>query len=339
MSSTSDHQPSLALKSARHWPSTLMHWAYNLYILGTIFGVLYGYVINEDLQARDLWIARIITLSTGTLVCMLLGFLVYFAVSYSNKARYAEILSHSHEVHHLIRDLQSEIINLQTTPRSSTNTDERKRIESQVASGFRRILTEISTGFSVAKGVRCRSSIKLLGRVEEMQRATPDNLFVRTLARDFTSSHECKTKDSEEGKNHLVSKNTDFELLLKDENRRYFFSGDVGKEGNYINSSIEYWKKNSPLIALINMALPQGRSLSALPYKSVIILPIRGALKSQSNDLTTLGFLCIDSRSSKCFRERYDVYLGATYADALYHLLREYMVLLVDLASVPQEKT
>lgn len=61
------------------------------------------------------------------------------------------------------------------------------------------------------------------------------------------------------------------------------------------------------------------------PYVSTIVWPIRKRLaKAPETDerLGCLGFLCVDTKGRRSFRERFDTWLGASYADAVYEVMQ-----------------
>lgn len=307
----------------------LVHGLYFVYVLGTIGGAVIAY-FTLDVGIRDVWIARTIFFSAGVLLVVMLIFLVWFAVHYSRKARYSEILTNLHEIHHALRDLQSEINSFPRGAQQEHNVREMYR--RTVEEGFQRVLTQVVVAFSVASGVSCRAAIKLVGLVNDGESDKLENLYVRTLARDVTSAHACAEKDRIDDKTHLITKNTDFELLVKGV-RRYYFSSNVNIQDDYLNSSLEYWTKNRPFAALVQKRVPWLRGFlvhtSLYPYTSVMTFPVRGA-HVDGAERGMMGFLCVDTTARSAFLERYDPGLGASIADALYHPLREYGLQMVN---------
>lgn len=310
------------------WATEALHIFYNIYIIVTLSSVLYAF-FGIEAAAKDIWIARTIYIAVATLLSLMLLFLLYFAISFSGKAKYAEIMPNLHEVQHQIRDLTSEIKKIQhSLSDTSAKIADKAIVRERIAGEFSRVLTQIVIAFSMSKGVNCRSSIKILGLLNPTKDISPGNMFVRTLARDQGSAHTCKEKDSLEKKDHLVSKNTDFALLVSDE-QKYFFSNDIADEGNYLNSSKDHWSKASPILAKLKREYGLFvKRFSAYPYRSVMVFPIRGALLNTTNNMPIVGFLCIDSKSRSCFNERYDVDLGASFTDSLYHPIRAYVMLM-----------
>lgn len=310
-----------------------LHWAYNLYVLGTVLSFCYVY-FGLPLEAKDLWISRILSIGVAVFIILQFLHLIYFAFTYSEKAKYAEIVANLHQVHHLIRDLTSQLkkyhYNIKT---KRSEVADKAELRVKITDEFSRILTQIAVAISITKGVNCRSAIKILGKLNVNAEVTPENAFVRTLARDLASAHTCKEKDELEGKNNLVSENTDFTMIIK-RLVLFFFTGDVNNEGNYINSSKTFWEKINPSVNQLREKSPLFKKIVGIyPYRSVMVFPIKGSLGEVTDNMPILGFLCIDSKAKNCFNPRYDVDLGASFADSLYHALRAYVMLMVLLPS------
>ena len=102
------------------------------------------------------------------------------------------------------------------------------------------VLTAAGTAFSLVTGVKCRVSIKVIGQT------TDNNLYVTTLARDHVSVDQCAARDDSEDCQHLISKNTDFHLIM-DGNLNYFFSNDLQVYTHYQNTSQDDYRKNNPI--------------------------------------------------------------------------------------------
>jgi hypothetical protein len=317
-------QTALAQHGIRKYASIFVHGAYNLYILITLGGLALAAFALPKAES-DIWIARIVVAGSATLLVLLLLFLLYFALTYSRKARYAETLGHSHDVHHALRDLLSEVRAHEAAPSDTS----RHLVRQEVEAGFQGILTQLVLALGICTGVRCRASIKLIGVVDGKAESL-ENLYVRTFVRDAASAHECREKDALEKTNlseHLVVSNTDYALLVNS-SARFFFSDNVANESNYRNTSDSYWNGARPLAALLSKASSWFASveLGALrPYLSVMTFPIRVTRpEAVGESRAIIGFLCIDAASRSAFSRRYDPSLGAAVSDSLYHPLREY---------------
>ena len=308
-----------------HW-SGFLHAAYTVYILITLGGVaIAAFALPKP--ASDIWLARIVVVGVFALLIFLVLVLLVLGFKYSRKARYAETLGNLHDVHHMLRDLLSEIRshsgqgNLPDTARSA--------VRHEIEQGFQRVLTQLVLAFGLSTGVRCRASIKLIGVLEGKAEAL-EHLYVRTFARDAASAHECADKDKQEGKqlqDHLVIRNTDYSLLV-DSSARFYFSDNIAKEENYRNTSDEYWNGKRPLQALVRRAGKWFETLEVgamRPFLSVMTFPIRVTRPDAVGQARPIiGFLCVDAGARSAFWRRYDPNLGAAISDSLYHPLREY---------------
>jgi len=322
---------------------TILHIAYNAYIIITLGSASAALYFVDKTEVQQFYL-RIFGISVATLPVLSLIFLVYFAISYSRKAKYAEISSNLHEVQHAIRDAHNKIreklisqLHPQNTGTSSSPNNKIEDIKAIAKHDLIAILSQVVAIFTITSSVNCRASIKLIGKIKDDAGAKDsggiDNLCVLTLARDNTSGHQCSKKDEEEEKNrgnHSVQENTDYTLLIQGK-LRYFFSGDISGYQNYLNSSKDYWERHRPLNMWIGNKLPFLRSHtigSVYPYASVMTLPIR-----KEHSEAPLGFLCIDSMSKNCFNERYDIHLAASISDSIAHLLYDISILVQKMKS------
>jgi len=239
---------------------------------------------------------------------VLLVFLILFTFKFSRKSRYAEATKCLHSALHSARDAYHYLDWCKSEDHEKIVFDEER-----LCAYMKTTLTSIADAFTIVSGVRCRSSIKVLGQNSQGQ------LFVKTLARDEVSQVECQKKDSVETTSHLVSLNTDFSEITEG-NLDYFYVGDLTKYLNYTNTSM---KKHDSMKS----------EKWTLPYKSTIVWPIRYVyIKSEVENGTgthedLYGFLTLDSSSVNSFIKRYDVQMGALLADSLFPVLNAYISL------------
>ncbi len=152
--------------------------------------------------------------------------------------------------------------------------------------------------FDITTGTSCRIVLKQL-QLDE------DKLIVFDLRRS-----PGKTRKEPDG----VKDNSDFESICAG-TVPYFRCDDLHQVGSdYRNSS-----SSSP---------------KELPYRSTVVWPIRKwlddptdaeVLQTLVEDQDLVGFLCVDSATPAAFSDS-DVELGAAFADALYPLLRPYLM-------------
>lgn len=325
------------------WFSRLTHSVHNLYVWGVSVAVVYAWYATGSAPDKEAAIGeyklKILTWAISILPIVLFLFLMYFAITYGRKAKYGEVMGHLHSIQHELRDLFSEMREFQREHNipsgneipvfvKTASDSYRKMFNEKMQS----ILSRFAYCYGITSGVNCRASIKLIGMLDKNKGSSVENLYIRTLVRDINSTSECKKKDvAEKNEDHLVSDNTDFLKIVR-QKRSYYFSGNINAEDDYENSSLKFWEQHNPMRTAIRKKIPiLSRFLeflkpewgSLFPYVSVIVLPIR--CKEGSEGLgVPIGFLSVDSKSRKCFWERYDVHLGASIADSIYHVLEEY---------------
>src|SRR5207249_8901276 len=137
-------------------------------------------------------------------------------------------------------------------------------------------------------------------------RERPRYLLVRTYARD---SINATAKEPEQA--DFLNENTDLCELFANPHQRCFFENDLPKlhaKGGYRNSHLP----------------TQPFDEWPLPYRSAIVWPIRrlGVESQLHPEHELLGFLCVDSASTRVFVHRYDFEIGALIADALYMYMK-----------------
>lgn len=238
------------------------------------------------------WAHKISLIAIACYFVVLLGFLFWFTHTYSRKARYAESLRLIHSAIHDVRDIAGYL------ERCYRRKDTFSRIV--VHGALQGCLDAVARAFAMVTGANCRVCIKVVGG------DSSTNAFVTTACRDKISHEDCREKDRHERADHLIAENTDFSYLVHGK-KTFYLNGDIAGTTGYLNTS-------TPAYA--------GR----LPYKSVIVLPIRRTYNISSNiesppPPTVVGFLCIDSHSRFSFTEKYDVQMGAVVADALCPIL------------------
>lgn len=237
----------------------------------------------------------------------LLFFLIIFTFKFARKARYAEATKCIHDAIHTARDAYHYLDWCHSPDREKVVFDNHRFRELMVTA-----LTSASAAFSLVSGLKCRTTIKVLGQNDD------GTLYVSTVARDTVSCGLCKKIDDAEGKQHLVSKNTDFHLISEG-NRPYFFNNNLPKYPNYLNTSQD-------------IASYGNNGKWNLPYKSSIVWPIRyvwekgeAAINDGEKPEDFYAFLTVDSSSQEAFIEEFDVQMGAALADALFPVFDAYV--------------
>ena len=262
------------------------------YSHATYVAIVLGGAFFSTATGKSEWAHKISLIAIASYFVILLLFLFWFAHTYSRKARYAESLRLIHSAIHDIRDTAGYL------ERCYRRKDTFSAFV--VHGALQGCLDAVARAFSMVTGANCRVCIKVVGG------DSPSNAYVTTACRDKISQDDCREKDRSEKKDHLITENTDFSYLVHGK-KTFYLNGDIDGTTGYLNTSILQYG---------------GR----LPYKSVIVLPIRRTYNLSSKNETAppptvVGFLCIDSHSRFSFTEKYDVQMGAVIADALCPIL------------------
>ena len=228
-------------------------------------------------------------------MCLLVTALICILFIQERRTRrrfaYTVSLQHIHQVLHDLRDTEAAIL-------------QRNAEMEEVMPHVMKVLTAAAQAFTTITGHECRSCIKTVhyptdpGLPVEAA-ANLRELQVSTLARD-----ERTGPLDGDGEATYVDQNTAFEVLfLQRQHYRWFFVNDLRTPPpGYKNSS---WAEGVPQ-----------------KYLAAATWPIQK--RSDVGDAVhdTLGFLGIDSMTPAIFDRRFDFYVGAGIADALYPLLK-----------------
>lgn len=200
-------------------------------------------------------------------------------------------------------------------------------IDGVVMQYLKEVLDTLSSIFGACTGKKVSACIKDIlpeedsGRSEEVN---PSVARVRTLMRSGNSDGPRNSADALSRNGDLISENTDFSKILSCDknnaaNTLYFYQGNLRKydkalkklgERGYENSNENYWDY----------------------YRGTIVVPIRAKheklfFTKRTDCYDTLGFLCVDSMSTRAFpkrREKVYAYLLKAVAADLYLLLAQY---------------
>lgn len=264
-----------------------VEYSHAIYVLLVIFGLYF-----QGIQEASEYKTRAVLIALLLYFVVLLLFLGYFVHSYARKARYAEAMRCVHDAVHELRNTTAYLKQCKLKDLSYEYAAFTKHLQGT--------LDAMSTAFTLVTGTKCRAAVKIMGGQNDQ------GLHVKTLCRDSNSEKHCKCKDDIEGQEHLISQNTDYNMIMHN-GRNYFLHNSLNDDPNYLNSSKQHYK-------------------GKLPYAASIVLPIRlvklvseGTIKKPRQKV--IGFLAIDSSSRKTFTEKYDVQMGATIADAMYPVL------------------
>lgn len=229
------------------------------------------------------------------LFLLLAGF-IYREFTSGRKYRIAHSISYLHNAIHIIRDSWQKIF---------PERDGKKDLDKENAKEYiQKSLDEFEKFFSTVTGSPCRTCIKTI--------VDFSTLKVETFARSTSSTRISVNKDTADDN---VNNNSEFYELLANK-KRFWHVDDVDSEKNYQNSHLE-----------INSKKKKSKQLG---YKTTFTWPIRKikhGLSGNDDKLEIYGFLCVDSKVSGVFKERYDFDSGALIADFYYFLLCAYVLI------------
>ncbi len=268
------------------WNTVLIYLSFGLALTSVWFSV---FGREADLNAI------IFTIVLGSYVLIILVVAIWREIVYARKARYAEAMPKIHMILHCLRDAFAQIY---TSERNHS-----KRLIEEALSFF-------ASSFSLITGVHCRSCIKTIEY--EGDREDERNFYVSTFARGSTPPSGDPQEPTPRHEKDWLSENSDFLLLFRTKDNK-FISNNLGKLDGYQNS---HW----PDGLVEREKFIKNRKYD---YVSTIVWPIRKR-NIQERTLAVNGFLCIDSKTQGAFGYRYDIDVGAIFADSLYFFLEGY---------------
>jgi hypothetical protein len=241
------------------------------------------------------------------------------------KERYANVAPELHNIQHSIRDIYSFILFNRPAP---TSTEvEVERFCENIKDKLEGVLSELQLLFTSITATHCRTSLKAVYRLDE-------EYYYYTVARDRGTGQQLRRMDNKrvETNHDPLSKNKQFSRLFDDDNEIWhYISDDLTCDSEFTSTSFtaydHEWAERSGSSLARSMPWKKTRQRWPLPYRSTIACIIRQAPANGIPETKTvaLGFLTVDSESRGVFEERWDVQIMFSVADALYHLLREYL--------------
>ncbi len=275
-------------------PRGLTQWFTILCAVITLLGIPYAFLkdinkanINAQIDVMAYFICAFLSL--------LIIVLVFEEFRWHRKARYAEAQSRLHDAYHSIRD--------------AWHVHFTNQSHSQIEDLITDALGHYANAFSLITGVCCRVCIKELICFDPKAAQPEHRYVVKTLLRSATANGEVEPSPNDT--KDCISNNSDFLYLYRNPNEKRFIVDNILNENGYQNSHSH----------------PPG-NLSSLPYRSVCVWPIKkrfGVISNKKKDREDdlIAFLCVDSMARGAFNDRYDVNLGAAFADTLYPIIKQ----------------
>jgi hypothetical protein len=277
------------VKSGLNWWEQLHH----IYVLVALGGTLAGFAYGASFKEK------ILLIFLGGYVVVIALFSVWSAFVNGIKARYAPVLAHIHSGMHSLRNLR-----VFMRAEQFNDSSESQRL---LALELTRVLDSLRSALEIVSGTTIECRIELVERPAATTNV--EQLTSYPLARDSISS-ESRHHFDEDAKRtpHPVLKSTPYMALLNDDGPAFYFCGDVKGQQDF---SCEYFT----------------RFKNELRPRSMVVWPIRyrrrqtpgASAEMRSHEI--VGFLHAESISRTAFNRRYDVQLGAAFADSMFDVL------------------
>ncbi len=221
---------------------------------------------------------------------------VYREFTSGRKYRIAHSIPFLHSAIHIIRDNWQKIFPEINGKKDLDKANAKEYIQNS--------LNEFEKFFSTVTGAPCRACIKVIVDFSTLKLET----FVRS------SSSNCLPVNKDRPNDKVENNSEFYELVANKE--RFWHIKNVDTEENYQNSHLE-----------INSKKKKSQQLGYTTSFTWPIRKIRHDHASETDEPEIFGFLCIDSRVSGVFQEKYDFDSGALVADFYYFLLRAYFMI------------
>lgn len=201
-----------------------------------------------------------------------------------------------HDSFHLLRDIETDIIEHMFS-QGQLSGDNRRVILIQLS----RALTSFADFFSSHTGTHTRATIKHI--ISDGK----NDLDVYSLCRSDPSGVPTDVNRVR------LNLNSDFQELIRLDDRRWFFSEDLLEEKDYRNPTLGVPPRyRSTIVWPIRMPPArrrQGEEGGGIGVDLLAPGPVRLP--------NTIGFLCLDAKDPQVFKANEHVFLGAAFADAL----------------------
>ncbi len=268
--------------------------------LASIAGFIYSLISETKEKAYSvLWILAGVVFVCGVIACILLIRSEKFSVFEQSK----KFASGFHEILHCLRDHSKELDDLAKRHERMNRDD----FISKITADCIDIMNRLSTILTQTTGVHVRSCIKLMDFVKNGEK-NPRNINLITFARSGKDGLNACLK--EQSKIIKVSENTDFEKIYfideeyEEDRKHYFYSKDLTKENEYINSDPKWQKK----------------------YCTTIVMPMRYLVECTEEKAVydIVGFLCVDSKTKGAF-EKQNIYFTIEFLKGISDIMYSYL--------------
>jgi len=210
---------------------------------------------------------------------------------FGKRLAYAVSLQDVHQVLHQLRDAEAAIL-------------QRNAVSAEVVPQIVRVLSAAAAVFTTITRHECRTCIKTVHYPDGMDLPIVGSVDLRDLQTSTLARDERTGVLKDDHVATYVDRNTSFEVLfLERPDYRWYLVNDLNHPPDgYKNSS---WSSGKPK-----------------KYLSAATWPIQKVSDVGEEEHDTLGFFGVDSMAVGIFDSRFDFYVGAAIADALYPLLK-----------------
>ena len=264
-------------------------------LIASVGGVLGIFLLFVPKLNKQGWVG---VLFLGLLALLFLGYNWYLYLTYSKKARYAEIFE----------DINLGFSEIHKTRRNESNSKE-------ILRSLENLCEYISSSFEKIYGYKVRTCVKILVSDKD------ERPRVATLERDKRSKASGATTGIRDNVYHWIDENSDFEFIYNNIGDNYsslsYHGTRLPIRKKYKNTRLkeENWppKKRGFIIDYI-----KRKREWPLPYRSTLVVPITPLSGDEQSQSSLRGYLCVDSPKNLTFNKEYDVDILRGICDGIY---------------------
>jgi hypothetical protein len=282
-------------RGLRQWHSRFDWWdqLHHLYVLLALVGTIAGFALGATAKEK------ILLVFVGGYVVVVAVFAALSAFVNGEKARYAPIMSHMHSAMHSLRNLRV----LMQARQFDDGPEARELLIKELS----RVLDSLRSSFELASGTAIECRIEVVQR----PRGSTDlqQLSTYALVRDSASASRRLHMDDDGRRNpHPVVKSTAHMSLLHGDSPACYFCGDIAAQQDFASEYFARFPHD-----------PRPRSTIVWPIRYRRRQTPGSSAEERSQEI--VGFLHVESNSRGAFNRRYDIEMGAAFADSMFDVL------------------
>ncbi len=282
----SDERSLRLASSGKEWWEQLHHFYVLVALIGTVAGFAAGATFKE----------KILLVFVGGYVVVIAVFAAWSVFVNGAKARYAPLMRHVHSAMHCMRNLRV-AMNVEEFHKDPASAN-------HLANELTQVLDSLRSCLEIVSGTTVEVRVEIVFRSVD---APVSSLQTIPLCRDSVSRQRRRHMDEDAmAKPHAADRSTPYIELLDHDGGDFYFNGDLASQQDYRS---EYMRR------FPNDSRP----------RSVVVWPIRfrriAIVGNGPGKHEIVGFLHAESASRAAFNRRYDVELGASFADSLFDVI------------------